>query len=165
MGYKTSKAYRDALTSRAKEMGLDEVLAHDCRSEEQQDIMLAIQNRMGAYKSLYDGLAINHTDKKTREYDSAVECINKLKEYATNTLDLDTSMLLKEIEIKMLNSPLRAFKNNLRNKISEQLQTTDASATLVKKLTDEIMKYFNDCQPSDDFTFAEMDEAYSNLTL
>ncbi len=148
MGYKTSEAYRDALTVRAESIGLHHDLAHECKSEAQQDTMLDLQKQVGFNKIVYEGLQKSAPQRPTRDYDAAKQKLDDLFEYARSTGDMPTWKLLKQITLLKKESNANDHRNRVKANILDKLHGTGTSKTRIDILLKSLMKYFDAYVPT-----------------
>lgn len=148
MGYKTSEAQRNALVLRAETIGLHPDLAHECRSDEQQDIMFDLQRQVGFAKIVYKDLLRGAPLRPTRDYDAAKKKLDDLLEYARSLGDKDTWVLLKQVELIKASSNANDQRGNFKDKAHNKLETTDASKTRRDILLISLMQYFDTYEPT-----------------
>ncbi|HQR74234.1 MAG: hypothetical protein B7X69_09335 [Sulfurovum sp. 39-42-12] len=148
MGYKTSEEQRNALTLRAKEIGLDDAIAHECRSEEQQDAMLELQKQIGVQTIIYSDMSKRSPQKPTRDYEAAQQKLDDLIEYARGLGDKDAWVLLSQVKIEKASSSRNYYRNYVKDSVEKKLSTIDASKTRIEILIKAMMQYFDSYEPT-----------------
>ena len=96
---KKSRAQKEKLVAREKEIGLNPNLTNRCLCEEQQDILLQIQNNIPIYKWHYLVSKKNETQHPYDDYKTAKNKLEELKAYCIQILnDTEADQLGDAIE-------------------------------------------------------------------
>lgn len=141
---KRSRAEKEAMDSRAKEIGLHSTMASACVTEEEQDIMLKLQDTLNTEYALEYIVTVqqeeNYGDRPNKDREDAIKCLRKLKAYSNNYGDYNLQEALSHIEPKDIIHPQQRRKAVVAR---EAINYIDA--TLEKRTLNEAAKqYFKD---------------------
>lgn len=123
-----SKAQIESMNHRAEQIGLHPTMNAPCTTEEEQDIMLQLQNKLNIEFSLEYITTVpqenNYGDKPLDDRQVAIECLRKLKAYAKNYEDYNLQEALSDIKAEDIIIPPKKQKAKIAHKAIKLIDET-----------------------------------------